>query len=150
MLTEQMTEAISIPVASLPPSNTSNNATAYTVGPVNMAYFNRIMAHIQLGVLTGAATVQAYFQSSNANNGTFANVTSGPTIGTVNTANTEYTLEMRGDQVPAGNSWVRLQILVSANAAFTAAALYGSQSPYKPAKQFDANSTILPTRAVMS
>lgn len=146
--TEQMTQAISIPVQSLAPANINNNTTGSIVGPVNMREFRRIMGHVEVGVLTGAANVQVYFQASNANNGTFVNVASGPTL-FINTNNTEGTIEMRADQVPAGDSWVQLCVLVSANSAFVAAQLYGGLGPYAPTNQSDANSTIIVSRNVM-
>lgn len=146
--TEQLTQALSIPAASIYPVNVANNATGNVCGPINMRNFRRAMAHVVVGVLTGTANVQAFFQSSATSGGTFANVSGGATIGTVNTANTEYTLEIRADQMPSGQPWLQLVVLVGGNSAYIAAPLYGDASDYAPANQFDANTTVLPSRNV--
>lgn len=147
--TEQLTQALSIPAASLYPQNRAfDNTNAAVVGPINMNVFRRAMAHVVVGVVTTNSNIQAYFQASNANNGTFANISSGPTIGNVNTSNTEYTLEIRADQMPSGKPWLQLAVLVNVANAFLSASLYGGESGYKPASQYDINTTLLPTRAV--
>ena len=149
MYTEQLTQALSLPAKSLYPANLATNANAYVVGPLSTAIFRRLMAHIVMGAFS-ATNVQAVFQSSNANNGTFANVPNGPSI-TGNAANTEYTLEMRADQVPAGNSWVQLAVFVNGGtAAFLSASLYCGESGYHPGNQYDMNTTLMPTRSVMA
>lgn len=148
--TEEMSQAISVPAASLTPANRANNATAYVVGPVAAKNFRRFMAHVQIGVLTGAANVQAYFQACTASNGTFANVSSTNQTVLLDSSNTEATLEMRADQLADGDDWIQLAVLVSANAAFCSAALYGGESHYKPASQFDVAAATLEQRYVQN
>ena len=145
--TEQMSQAISVPVLSFSPANTaSNNTTASTMGPITMSRYRRIMAHVVAGVLSANTNVQAYFQGCNTSNGTYANVSGGNTL-TLSASNTEGTLEMRADQMPAGNQFLQLALLVSGGAntgAFLSAQVYGGASHYRPAAQFDGgNSTTL-------
>lgn len=149
MFTEQLTQALSIPVQSLLPQNRAfDNTNAAVVGPINTNVFRRIFAHVQVGVVTTNSNIQAFFQASNVNNGTFTNVANGPTIGIVNTSNTEYTLEIRADQMPAGKPWLQLGVLVNVANAFLSAELYGGESAYKPAQSYNANATVLPVQAV--
>lgn len=136
MFTEQLTQALSIPADPLPPVNRANNATAYTIGPVDMNRFKRVMAIVTTGVLTGSANVQAYFQTCSISNGTFANISGGNTL-TVAANNLTSTLEVRADQLGSGNRYLQLAVLVNANSAFTSAYVLGGEANYKPASQYD-------------
>lgn len=137
MFTEQLSQALSIPAASLPAANRANSGVAYTIGPVTMSQFKRVMAHVMTGVLTGLANVQAYFQTCTVSNGTFANISGGNTL-TITANNTEGTLEIRADEITPGDKFLQLAVLVNANSAFCSAELYGGEAAYKPASQFDA------------
>lgn len=146
-----MSQSISLPVASLRPANVAfDNTNANIIGPVSMKVFRRIMGHLIVGVVTANSNIQAYWQSSNASDGTFTNVSasSNTYTGALNTSNREYTLEIRADQLPANHSWVQLAVLVNVANAFLAASVYASESSYKPASQYDANTTVLPSRVV--
>jgi hypothetical protein len=156
--TEQLTQALSLPVASIYPLAvaSNNNTVNTTTNPVNMSKgFKRLLAHVLIGTLGANVTnVYAVFQSSNANNGTFANVASGAAA-TLNTTNSEVTLEMRKDQVPSGNAFVQLlvQVTTNTNAGNTVTivgSIFGGEGDYKPANQFDysTNTSIL-NRQVM-
>lgn len=143
--TEQLTQALSIPVASLyPASVTFDNTNATTVPAANtdgvdMSRFRRIMAHIKLGVgapNNGTAKIYAYFLGSNTNNGTYSAFSTN-TNTTLNTNNTEATLEVRADQLPTGNRYVKLAILVPVANAIMSATIYGGEAAYKPAQQYD-------------
>lgn len=136
MFTETLTQALSLPADPLVPTNQSNNATPYTVGPVDMSKFKRVMAIVTTGVLTGSANVAAYFQTCSISNGTFANISGGNTL-TLTTNNKTGTLEIRADQITAGDRYLQLAVLVSANAALCAAYVLGGEANYKPASQFD-------------
>lgn len=148
--TEQMSEALSIPVASLPPANRGNNATAYTVGPVPMKYFRRLMAHVSIGAIVANTNVSAYFQGSNSSNTGFANISSNNQVVFFDTANTEATLEIRADQLPTGNQYVQLALLVGGDntAAFSQATLLGGCSRYSPAADYDVDANTLIERFV--
>ncbi len=143
--TEQMTQAIAIPVADKPPANYANNTTAYTVGPVTAANFLRFLGEVSVGVITGAANVSAYLQSCNTSNGTFVNISSTNAVSFSNTSNSKLTVECRSDQLPStGTSFVQLAILVAANSAFFQAELNCVTAHFKPASQYSlANTTLL-------
>lgn len=146
--TEQMTQALAIPISpGIAPANTSNSASPQTIGPIDMLKFKRIMAHIQLGVVTGTANVQAYFQGSNSSGSGFANMSGANTL-TLNTSNSEGTLELRADQLPSGNRYVQLALLTNANAAFSAAQVFAGCPNYDPANQYD-DTDLASTRLVM-
>src|SRR5215469_5186377 len=104
--TEQMTQALSVPVSSLYPANQAfDNANALTVPPsgdgVDMSKFRRILGKILLGVgapNNGTAKISGYWIGSNTNNGTYSAFTTN-TVTTLNTNNSEATLELRADQL---------------------------------------------------
>lgn len=145
---EQVTQFESLPVADLPPANYANNATAKVIGPTNAANFLRFFAKASVGVLTGAANVSLYLQASNASNGTFTNVSATNAVAFSNASNTSITVECRADQLPAGDVWVQAALLIQANSAFVQAELQCFTAHYKPASQFNSNTTILPQQIV--
>jgi hypothetical protein len=148
MQTEQLTQQIGIPISpGFGPANTTANAN---VGPIDMLKYNRVLAHVALGVVGTASNVQAYFQGSNTSTGGFANLSGANTL-TLSTSNTEGTLEMRSDQlaVTAGNRYLQLVIALNgANASFVYAQVFGAQGPYKPQSQYD-NANLANLRLVM-
>lgn len=132
--TEQMTESISIPAASLPPANyTAGNQT---VGEIDASKFKRIMAHVNAGVI-GGGNIAAIFQASAENNANFANVSGANTL-TLSTSNREGTLELRSDQIGSGNRYVRLLMILTTGPANFSASVFGSHSHYSPANDNDA------------
>lgn len=146
---QQMTQAIAIPVADLPPANRANNTTAYTVGPLTAYDFMRFFGEVSVGVLTGAANVTAYLQSCNTSNGTFVNISSTNATAFTNTANSKLTVECRSDQLPStGTSFVQLAVLIQANSAFTQAELNCASAHYEPASQFNVSNTTLLNQVV--
>lgn len=144
---EQLTQALSCPVAFIPPANYAANATPQSTAGVNMNKFNRVMALVNIGVIASGGNVQAYFQSSNAVGGTYTNITNGPTLAATTTNNKGATLEIRRDQMPSGQPFLKLCVLVNTQAAFVSGILLGGQSSYKPASQFD-DATNIPSRSV--
>ncbi len=150
---ERMSEFLSWPAPDLSPANKANNATAYTVGPISAAQFPaadfiRFLGRISVGVLTGAANVTAYLQASNTYNGTYANISSTNATQFINTSNTAAWVECRADQLPASNAFVQMAILVQANSAFIQGELQCVTAHYKPASQFNANTTYFNTPVV--
>lgn len=136
--TEQLSQALSIPVASTMPSNQGSGAgNQATIGPIDMSRFRRVMAHVMLGTAGTSANVQAYFQTSNASGSGFANVATNPQTLTLSTANTEGTIEIRADQLNTNNRYLQLIMLVNTNPANTAATVWAGQSEYSPANQYD-------------
>lgn len=154
--TEQLTQFLSIPIASLYPATAggNNNTLNSTVGPINAKNFKRFMGHMKCGTVGANACTTMVFQSSNANNGTFSDVPSGASV-TLSTTNSEGTIEMRSDQIPAGNSWIQLrcQVGTNTNAGNTAvfdASLFAGDAHYRPVAQYDfSTNTSLLNRQVM-
>jgi hypothetical protein len=104
-----------------------------------MAQFQRIIGKILLGVGTpnnGTAKLTCWYTASATTNGTYAAFATNTTV-TLNTNNSEATLEVRADQLPSGTQFVQLNILVPVANAIIAAELWGSQSSYAPASQFN-------------
>lgn len=140
MFTEQLTQALSIPVASKPPANyAANNTTAYTVGPVSMAESRRLLAIINMGVIGANTNVQCYLQASNASGGTYANISSTNQAVTLDTSNTMATIEVRADEIGTNNQYVQLAMLItgSGTGAFLSATLIGGECAYKPGSQYN-------------
>lgn len=141
MFTEQLSQALAIPIASLAPANRAfNNTTPFTIQGVDMSKFKRVMGHFQCGILDTAnsANVAAYWQSSAENNANFANI-SGATVTTLTANNKEATTEIRSDQLPAGHRYVQLAVLVSIADALTSATVWAGESHYKPANDYTAS-----------
>lgn len=135
--TEQLTQFLSIPVASVFPANQGSGAgNQATIGPIDMSRFRRVMAHVMAGVLGTSANVQAYLQSANVSTTGFANVTNGQVL-TLNTNNTEGTIEIRADELPTNNRYVQLVVLVNSNPSNTGATVWGGQASYSPGNQYD-------------
>lgn len=149
MFPETLSQALCIPAADLPPANRANNATAYTVGPVDMSLFKRLLAKVSAGVVASGGTVTCYLQASNASNGTYANISATNQTVVLNTSNTACTLEVRGDQIGTNNRYVQLAVLIATNSVFTQAEVFGGESPYKPASNNDVNTTYVTQRLVL-
>lgn len=144
MITEQMTQALSLACQPLfPVSQTFDNANAVTVPPsgdgIDMRKYGRIMGIINLGVGTpnnGTAKIYGYWTGCNTNNGSYAAFSTN-TNTTLNTNNSTGTLELRADQLPTGNRYVKLNILVPVANAIIGASVWGEAGPYRPANQYD-------------
>lgn len=156
MFTEQLTQALGLPAASLyPVSQTFDNTNAVTVpvsgDGVNMSRFRRIMGHVKLGVGTpnnGTAKILIWWTGSNTNNGTYAAFATN-TSASLNTNNSESTLELRADQLPTGNQFVKLNILVPVANAIISGTVWAGEPNYKPAGQYDfSTNTALLNRVV--
>ena len=154
--TERLTEFLSIPVASIYCSTAggNNNTLNSTANGVAAKYFKRFMAHLMCGTMGANACCTMVFQSSNANNGTFSDVPSGASI-TLSTTNSEGTIEMRSDQLPAGNAFIGIRVQVGTNTnlgntAVFGASLFGGDAHYKPVSGYDfSTNTSLLSRSVM-
>ncbi len=137
MQTEQLTQQLAIPISpALSPVSSNTNTN---IGPIDMLKFNRVMAHLMLGAVGAASNVQCFFQGCNTSNGSFANISGANTL-TLNTTNTEGTIEMRGDQLAAatGNRFLQLNVTFNGtNASVVSAQIFAAQGPYKPCNQFD-------------
>lgn len=152
MITEQMTQELSVACAPLfPASVTFDNTNAVTVPPsgdaIDMSKFGRIMGIVSMGVGTpnnSTAKILAWWTGSNTNNGALTAFATN-TNGTINSNNTTLTMELRADQLPTGNRYVKLNILVPVANAIVGGVVLGESGPYRPCNQYDysTNTTIL-------
>jgi hypothetical protein len=137
---EQLTQCLAIPVAAIAPANTSNSVTAVLSSAITANQFMRYFGILNVGVLTGAANVSLYWTASNTSGGTYTNVSSTNAVAFSNTANTTLTVECRVDQLPTnGTSFLKLNALVAANAAFISGNVIAVAMEYSPASQFNYN-----------
>lgn len=144
---ERATEFLSWPALDLSPANYVNNATPYTIGPITAQNFRRYIAKVKPGVLTGTAVVSLYWQGSNTSTGNYANLTSISVANAQVSANVSnnpaMTIEVRSDQLNAGNQYLQAVILVANNSAFLHGEVIALDTEYSPGSQFN-NLTQLP------
>lgn len=138
MYTEQLSQALSVAAAVNPA--TLNNSTG-TSGAVDMSKFQRVMAVVSIGANAGSVT--AKFQSCATSGGSYADVTSGPTLTAITAANKQGTLELRADQLAAGQQFVKLLITEgNTQNAVCSGVVLGGEAEYKPAKAQDAATVV--------
>jgi len=118
-------------IAAVVSPQTLNGSTG-TSGAVDASKFRRIMAVISIGANAGSVTAQ--FQSSSTSGGSYANVSGGPTVTAITAANEQATIELRDDQLAAGQRYVKLTITEgnSANAVCSGVVLGARPSSSPP------------------
>lgn len=139
---ETLTEALSIQGAIIPGTvlNSGATVTAATVG-INMKNFVRAMAEINVGAISAGGSITVTLQSSATVSGSYANI-SGSTM-TITTASQVSTMEIRADEMPIGQPF--LKVLITSTTAFNvavSAVLWGGAAPQRPAKQWDVASLV--------
>lgn len=136
--TEQLTQALSIPVASLGPTNQAIG-TNNTITAIPIKNFRRLMAHVIQG-LGVSATCTAYFCGCATSNGTYVALSPNTTMVLTNAGSTvtvEGTLEVRADQFQPGQQFAQLTLTVAVQNANISAVVFGGECAYKPASQYD-------------
>jgi len=154
MQTEQLSQALS--VADVLNSATVNNTNANSTG-IDMSKFKRVMYVIQCPSLGAAGTLDGRLQScslanfaSNVHNVTNSNLTQINTSTTPGN-NAVATIEVRADQLQAGDQYVRLQLTGGGNAITVGAIGLGGEAIHKPGNLLgDVNNTFLSQRVVVS
>ena len=142
--TERLIECLSVPVQPYYPVSVAfDNANAITVPPsgdgVDMSKFRRVIGRILMGVGTpnnGTAKILGYWTGSNTNNGTYTAFATNTTT-SINTNNSTADLELRSDQMPAGNRYVKFNVLVPVANAILSAEIVAGASHYSPGAQLD-------------
>jgi hypothetical protein len=144
--TEQITQAMSIPVASIFPNNTASGNT--NCGPIGVGAtgatskpFQRFMAHCMVGVLGTNANVTFSFQGSNTLTGTYTNIqnpnNNTNVVLTLSSNNTEGTVEVQAVQMATNNQYLQVVAIVNTNSSNIACTLFASCASYMPGSQYD-------------
>jgi hypothetical protein len=148
---EQLTQGLSI--ADVLNSQSVNNTSVSSAG-LDMSKFRRVMYIVQAASLGAAGTLDGRLQSCSASN--FAsgvhNISS-TNLTQINTSTTPgnnavATIEIRDDQVQAGDRYVRLQLTGGGNAITVGAIGLGGEGDFKPANLNDVSNTYLSQRVV--
>ncbi len=135
---EQLSQALSIPIASLFPTNQGSATTNNTITAIPIKNFRRLMAHAMIGLGT-SSVLTCYWCGCNTSNGTYVALTQNASNTTLvlSGVNTEGTLEVRADQFNLGNQFAQLTMTLTTQNANIAATVYGGECEYKPASQYD-------------
>lgn len=136
---EQVYQRMGIANAIFPNNNAAGIVYTETV---NCANFGRVLFLVSVGVLTGAATVQAGLQTGAIANGSDAANYSGGTIGTnIGIANQQATFEFAyGATELSGKQYVRGFINTVGNNAYVCGNIWGVDPRYSPASSFNSAS----------
>jgi hypothetical protein len=148
---EQLSQALS--VADVLNQQSVNNASVASAG-IDMSKFRRALYVIQAGSLGAAGTLDGRLQSckysafnSGINNIASTNLTQ-ITTGTTPGNNAVATIEVRDDQLTAGDRYLRLQLTGGGNAITVGAVGLAAEADYKPASAQDVSNTYLSQRVV--
>ena len=148
---EQLTQGLSI--ADVLNSQSVNNASINSAG-LDMSKFRRVLYIVQAASIGAAGTLDGRLQSCSASNfaSTVHNI-SGTNLTQINTSTTPSnnavaTIEIRDDQVQAGDRYVRLQLTGGGNAITVGALGMGGEGDTKPANLNDVTNTYLSQRVV--
>lgn len=134
MMTEQIKEAVSIPIQGLDPVS-QGVATVVTTG-VSLKHFNRLMFELRVGDVGAAGTVDAKLRESDAVAGVYSDVVGGA-ITQIILSNKIATLEMRSDQLSANKAFVLLSVTVAGNAVLISATGFGFEPRFHPTTSND-------------
>src|SRR5579859_5841318 len=102
MYTEQLSQALSIAAAEIDP--VSQGVGTVTTGALDLAKFHRVLCVLMVGNIGAAGTVDAKLQQAPTNAGAWTDI-AGSSITTVTANNKVVTLEIRADQLAAGQRY---------------------------------------------
>jgi hypothetical protein len=114
-------------------------------GTIDMSLFNRACWYIMQGV--GAFQLNATLYQGNNSNGSDGAAISANSFQVSNAANSQFTVEIRGDQMTY--RYAKLN-LVTAGAVLCSAFGVGTECRYGPANAYDLNSSLVTARFVAS
>jgi hypothetical protein len=149
---EQLTQGLS--VADVLNQQSVNNASISSAG-IDMTKFRRAMYVIQAASLGAAGTLDGRLQScSAANFASGVHNIAGTNLTQITTSTTPgnnavATVEIRDDQLTAGDRYLRLQLTGGGNAITVGAVGLGGEGDWKPANKNDVNNTYLSQRIVV-
>ncbi len=139
MYTEQLSQALSIAAAEIDP--VSQAAGTVTSGAVDLSKFHRSLFVVMVGSVGASGTVDAKLQQSSTGSSGWTDV-AGSNITQVTAGNKIVTLEIRPEQLTAGQRYVRLSVTVGTNAVLIAALALGGEAVQKPASANDVAAVI--------
>jgi hypothetical protein len=132
---EQLSQGLSIAAAVSP--QTLNNSNANSGNGIDMSKFRRAMAVVLVGSVTAGGSLTAKLQSAATSGGSFSDI-SGSTITAITTSNKQATIEIRDDELPAGQQWLRVVLTEGGSQnVVCAAVLLGGEGDWKPASKQD-------------
>ena len=143
---EQLTQGLSL--ADVINTQSVNNTNATSAG-IDMTKFRRVMFEIQCGSLGSAGTVDANLQSSAQANFNVAHNIASTNITQITQNNARVTIEIRDDQITAGDRYLRLRLTGGGNAVTVGATGWGGEAEQKPAKANDLGSNYVVQRLVL-
>jgi hypothetical protein len=152
MYTETMTQGLSI--ADVINSQSVNNASVSSLG-IDMSKFKRALFIIQAASLGAAGTLDGRLQSAPASNFAAVHNIAGSNLTQINTSTTPgnnalATLEIRADEIQAGDRYVRLNLTGGGNAITVGAIGLAGEADAKPGNLLgDLNTTFLSQRVVV-
>jgi hypothetical protein len=145
---EQLTQGLS--VADVLNQQTVSNASIASIG-IDMTKFRRVMFVVQAASLGAAGTLDGRLQScAQANFASGVHNIANSNCAQITANNALATVEVRDDQLSAGDRYLRLQLTGGGNAITVGAVGLGGEAEEKPAKASDLNSTYLSQRVVVS
>lgn len=132
MFTEQWTQANAV-LGQIQPQTL--NGSSANVNSIDGQKAKRIVADVNIGSNSGSLTGK--WQASASPTTGFTDI-AGTTFTAVTAANQVVRMEIRSDQIPAGKRYLNL-VLTEGNSAncVVGALVYGGESHYKPASQFN-------------
>jgi len=134
MYMEQLSQALSIAAAEIDP--VSQGVGTVTTGALDLARFHRVLCVLMVGNVGAAGTMDAKLQQAPTSGGAWTDV-AGSSITTVTASNKVVTLEIRADQLAAGQRYVRLSVTIGVNAVLIAALALGGEAIQKPGSAND-------------
>ncbi len=134
MITEQLSQALSIAAAELDP--VSQGIGTVTSGGVDMSKFERVLFLLMVGSVGAAGTVDAKLQESATSGGTYTDI-SGGSITQITASNKIATVEIKATQLSSGKQFVRLSVTVGGNAVLIAAVPLAGEAHQKPGSAQD-------------
>ena len=134
MITEQLSQALSIAAAELDP--VSQGVATVTSGGVDMSKFERVLFLLMVGSVGAAGTVDAKLQESATSGGTYTDI-AGASITQITASNKIATLEIKATQLSSGKTAVRLSLTVAVNAVLIAVLPIAGEAKQKPASAQD-------------
>ena len=143
---EQLTQGLSLADAINTQSVTN---TSVTSAGIDMTKFRRAMYEIQCGSLGVAGNVNGNLQSSAQANFNVAHNIASSNITQITQNNARVTIEVRDDQIQAGDRYLRLVVTGGGNAVTVGATGWGSEAEQKPAKANDLGSNYVVQRLVL-